>query len=74
MRLNHSHGELDEHLSRLAAVRTTAAICGARSPEHVDGWIGAADMTIPSDALDEIESISSGWGGAEASEGESGTG
>jgi len=32
----------------------TAAIVGARSPEQVDGWIGAADVTLDDDALDEI--------------------
>lgn len=35
----------------------TSAICGARSQAHVDGWVGAADLDVPSEALAEIESI-----------------
>jgi aryl-alcohol dehydrogenase-like predicted oxidoreductase len=32
----------------------TAAIVGARSPEQVDGWIGAANLELMPDDLDEI--------------------
>jgi len=32
----------------------TGAIVGARSPEQVDGWIGAANLTLTPDDLDEI--------------------
>ena len=32
----------------------TAAIVGARSPEQVDGWLGAADLALTTDDLDEI--------------------
>ncbi len=32
----------------------TAAIVGARSPEQVDGWIGAANLELTSADLDEI--------------------
>jgi aryl-alcohol dehydrogenase-like predicted oxidoreductase len=33
----------------------TGAIVGARSPDQVDGWIGAARLTLTSQDLDEIE-------------------
>lgn len=33
----------------------TAAIVGARSPEQVDGWIGAAMVSLPRDVLREID-------------------
>ena len=36
----------------------TAAIVGARSPEQVDGWIGAANVTLSSDELHAIASAS----------------
>jgi len=32
----------------------TAAIVGGRSPEQVDGWIGAANLTLGGDDLEEI--------------------
>ena len=32
----------------------TAAIVGARSPQQVDGWIGAANLALTRDDLDEI--------------------
>jgi aryl-alcohol dehydrogenase-like predicted oxidoreductase len=32
----------------------TAAIVGARSPEQVDGWIGAARVKLTAIDLDEI--------------------
>jgi aryl-alcohol dehydrogenase-like predicted oxidoreductase len=32
----------------------TGAIVGARSPEQVDGWIGAANLNLAADDLDEI--------------------
>jgi aryl-alcohol dehydrogenase-like predicted oxidoreductase len=33
----------------------TAAIAGSRSPDQVDGWIGAAGLTLSDEDLDEIE-------------------
>jgi aryl-alcohol dehydrogenase-like predicted oxidoreductase len=33
----------------------TGAIVGPRSPDQVDGWIGAADFVLTDDDLDEIE-------------------
>jgi aryl-alcohol dehydrogenase-like predicted oxidoreductase len=33
----------------------TGAIVGPRSPDQVDGWIGAADFALTDDDLDEIE-------------------
>ncbi len=33
----------------------TGAIVGPRSPDQVDGWIGAARLTLTDDDLDEIE-------------------
>ena len=38
----------------LAARGVTGAIVGARSPEQVDGWIAAADLTLEAADLDEI--------------------
>jgi aryl-alcohol dehydrogenase-like predicted oxidoreductase len=32
----------------------TAAIVGARSPQQVDGWIAAANLTLTSADLEEI--------------------
>ena len=32
----------------------TGAICGARSPEQVDGWVGAANLTLTAEDLTEI--------------------
>jgi aryl-alcohol dehydrogenase-like predicted oxidoreductase len=40
----------------LAWPGVTGAIVGARSPEQVDGWIGAAAVTLTPDDLDEIAS------------------
>jgi aryl-alcohol dehydrogenase-like predicted oxidoreductase len=34
----------------------TGAIVGARSPEQVDGWIGAATLELTSADLEEIAS------------------
>jgi aryl-alcohol dehydrogenase-like predicted oxidoreductase len=34
----------------------TAAIAGSRSPDQVDGWVGAAGLTLSDEDLDEIES------------------
>jgi aryl-alcohol dehydrogenase-like predicted oxidoreductase len=33
----------------------TGAIVGSRSPDQVDGWIGAATFTLTDQDLDEIE-------------------
>jgi aryl-alcohol dehydrogenase-like predicted oxidoreductase len=38
----------------LAWPGVTGAIVGARSPEQVDGWVGAASLTLTSSDLDEI--------------------
>ena len=38
----------------LAWPGVTGAIVGARSPEQVDGWIGAATVALTTDDLDEI--------------------
>src|SRR5262245_39436503 len=39
----------------LAWPAVTGAIVGARSPEQVDGWIGAATLDLTSEDLDELE-------------------
>jgi len=39
----------------LAWPAVTGAIVGARSPEQVDGWIGAATLDLTAEDLDEIE-------------------
>jgi aryl-alcohol dehydrogenase-like predicted oxidoreductase len=39
----------------LAVTGVTAAIVGARSPEQVDGWIGAASLHLDSSTLEELE-------------------
>ncbi len=41
----------------LARDGVTGAICGARRPGHVSGWIGAADIVLDQTSLAEIESI-----------------
>jgi len=38
----------------LAWPGVTGAIVGARSPEQVDGWIGAARLTLTATDVDEI--------------------
>jgi aryl-alcohol dehydrogenase-like predicted oxidoreductase len=38
----------------LAWTGVTAAIVGARSPQQVNGWIGAATLELPSADLEEI--------------------
>jgi aryl-alcohol dehydrogenase-like predicted oxidoreductase len=40
----------------LAWPGVSAAIVGARSPQQVDGWIGAAGITLTQDDLDDIAS------------------
>lgn len=35
----------------------TGAICGARCPEHVDGWVTSADAVLDPETVAEIESI-----------------
>jgi len=35
----------------------SGAICGARRPEHVQGWIAAADIDLDHASLAEIGSI-----------------
>jgi aryl-alcohol dehydrogenase-like predicted oxidoreductase len=40
----------------LAWPGVTGAIVGARSPEQVDGWVGAADLELTAADLDEIAS------------------
>jgi len=41
----------------LAWPGVTGAIVGARSPEQVDGWIGAATLRLTDDDLDEIAQV-----------------
>ncbi len=41
----------------LAQPGVTAAIVGARLPRHVDGWVGASDIELPSDVLGEIDGL-----------------
>ncbi len=41
----------------LATDGVSGAICGARSPEHVQGWIAAADIVLDQAGLAEIGSI-----------------
>ena len=41
----------------LATDGVSGAICGARRPEHVQGWIGAADIVLDPASLAEIGSI-----------------
>jgi aryl-alcohol dehydrogenase-like predicted oxidoreductase len=38
----------------IAWAGVTAAIVGARSPEQVDGWLGAATVELTNEDLDEI--------------------
>jgi aryl-alcohol dehydrogenase-like predicted oxidoreductase len=41
----------------LAVPGVTGAIVGARRPDQIDGWIGAADVRLDDQALDEIARI-----------------
>jgi len=41
----------------LAVEGVTGAIVGARRPDQIDGWIGASDLELSSDAVEEIEQI-----------------
>jgi aryl-alcohol dehydrogenase-like predicted oxidoreductase len=41
----------------LAWPGVTGAIVGARSPEQVDGWIGAATLRLTDEDLDEIARV-----------------
>jgi len=41
----------------LSVQGVTGAICGARRPEHVDGWIRAAEVELDAGIIVEIESI-----------------
>jgi aryl-alcohol dehydrogenase-like predicted oxidoreductase len=43
----------------------TGAICGARRPEQVDGWIGAADVILDPPMLAELDAMAQGLEGAE---------
>jgi aryl-alcohol dehydrogenase-like predicted oxidoreductase len=38
----------------LAAEGVTSAICGARNPMQVEGWIGASDVRFDDDIADEL--------------------
>ncbi|NNF83881.1 MAG: aldo/keto reductase [Deltaproteobacteria bacterium] len=54
-----SHGTTVEEVAvawTLAWPGVTGAIVGARSPEQVDGWIGAAGLTLSGEDLEEIAS------------------
>jgi aryl-alcohol dehydrogenase-like predicted oxidoreductase len=39
----------------------TGVICGARSPEQVDGWIASADVDLDPETLAEIGSLAGDW-------------
>jgi aryl-alcohol dehydrogenase-like predicted oxidoreductase len=41
----------------LAIDGVTAAIVGARRPDQVDGWIGASDLELSGEVVEEIEKI-----------------
>ena len=41
----------------LAVPGVTGAIVGARRPDQIDGWIGAGDVRLDDEALEEIASI-----------------
>src|SRR6266567_873645 len=41
----------------LATDGVTGSICGARRPEHVQGWIEAADIALDQASLAEFDSI-----------------
>lgn len=47
----------------LSVVGVTGAICGARTPAQVDGWIGASDIELTPQDIREIEAVA-GIGGA----------
>ncbi len=38
----------------LAVDGVTGAICGARTPDHVDGWIPAADVSVDADRMEGL--------------------
>jgi aryl-alcohol dehydrogenase-like predicted oxidoreductase len=42
----------------------TASIVGARSPSQIDQWIGAADLTLTSDVINQIDRVASELGRA----------
>jgi aryl-alcohol dehydrogenase-like predicted oxidoreductase len=60
-RLKPIASRLEASLPELAVAWTltqpgvTAAIVGARLPRHVDGWIGAPELELPPDTLEEID-------------------
>lgn len=46
----------------LSNSHVTGVICGARTPEQVDGWIRASDLALTSDVVTEIEAVSEARG------------
>jgi len=44
----------------LSKAGVTGVICGARSPEQVDGWIASADLHLDTETLVEIGSLARG--------------
>jgi len=62
-RLGEFSGRLGTSLITLAIAWTlalegvTGAICGARRPRHVQGWIGAGDLVLDATSMAEIESM-----------------
>ena len=46
----------------LSNADVTGVICGARTPEQVDGWIGAADVALAPEVVSEIGSVVQGHG------------
>lgn len=41
----------------LSVEGVTAAICGARTDQQVDSWVGAADTPLDASTLAEVESV-----------------
>jgi aryl-alcohol dehydrogenase-like predicted oxidoreductase len=46
----------------LSNASVTGVICGARTPDQVDGWIGASDVALPPEVVSEIGSVGQGRG------------
>ena len=38
----------------------TGAICGARSPEQVEGWIEAAELDLAPEVVAELDALAGG--------------
>ncbi|HET8526828.1 MAG TPA: aldo/keto reductase [Actinomycetota bacterium] len=44
----------------LSNADVTGVICGARTPEQVDGWIGAGDVELSPELVSEIDAVAKG--------------